>query len=64
PFHIKEKIFGAVWNAFDPWHKKVFFYFCMEDRKLWEMVIGWSYDSNDEFEDALFASVSGKMKAL
>ena len=64
PFHIKEKIFGAIWNAFKPWHKKVFFYFCMEDRKLWEMVMGWSYDSNDEFEDALFASVAGKMKTV
>jgi len=34
----------------------------MEDRKLWETVIGTCYNSNGEFEDALFTSVSGKIK--
>ncbi|MBC8323276.1 MAG: hypothetical protein H8E70_06895 [Candidatus Marinimicrobia bacterium] len=64
PLHIKEKIFGAVWKAFKPWHNKVFFYFCMEDRKLWESVMGKCYNTNDEFEDALFSSVSGKIKNI
>ncbi len=64
PFHIKEKIFGVAWNAFKTWHDKVFFYFCMEERKLWKSVMNRSYESNDEFEDALFASVSGKMRVL
>ncbi len=58
---IKEKLFGTVWNAFSSWHNKVFFYFCMEDKQLWESVMGKCYNSNDEFEDALFSSVSGKM---
>ncbi len=62
PLHIKEKLFGTVWNAFTPWHKKVFFYFCMEDKKLWKLVMGKCYNSNIEFEDALFSSVSGKIK--
>jgi len=62
PFQIKEKIFGFVWNAFQPWQNNVFFYFCMEERKLWESVMGWSYQSNEDFEDALFSSVSSKMK--
>ncbi|NQV17262.1 MAG: hypothetical protein HQ534_01785 [Armatimonadetes bacterium] len=64
PFQIKEKLFKGIWNAFRPWHDKVFFYFCMEERKLWESVMGRSYDSNAEFEDALFSSISGKMKGL
>ena len=58
---IKEKIFSTVWNAFTPWHDNVFFYFCMEDEKLWNSVMGKCYNSNDEFEDALFSSVTGKM---
>jgi len=62
PFQIKEKIFGFVWNAFQPWQNNVFFYFCMEERKLWESVMGWSYKSNEDFEDALFTGVRGKMK--
>lgn len=61
---IKEKIFGTVWEAFKPWHDKVFFYLCMEERELWKSVMGRSYDSNNEFEDALFSSVSGKMESL
>ncbi|MBL6996572.1 MAG: hypothetical protein ISR66_22110, partial [Desulfobacula sp.] len=64
PLHIKEKIFGAVWKAFKPWHNKVFFYFCMEDKQLWNSVMKMCYNSNDEFEDALFSSVSGKIKTL
>ena len=63
PMATKEEIFRTVYHAFRPWHEKVFFYFCMEDRKLWESVMGRCYNSNDEFEDALFTSVSGKMKA-
>ena len=59
----KEEIFRTVYHAFRPWHKKVFFYFCMEDRKLWESVMGTCYKSNDEFEDALFTSVTAKMDA-
>ena len=58
---IKEKIFSTVWNAFAPWHDNVFFYFCMEDEKLWNSVMRICYNSNDEFEDALFSSVTGKM---
>ncbi len=63
PFYIKEKIFGTIWRAFESWHDKVFFYFCMEKRELWESVIGTCYQSNDEFEKALFRSVSAKMNA-
>ena len=59
----KEEIFRTVYHAFRPWHKKVFFYFCMEDRKLWESVMGTCYKSNDDFEDALFTSVAAKMDA-
>ena len=62
PAETKEKLFGIVWNAFSSWHDKVFFYFCMEDRKLWETVMGTCYNLNGEFEDALFTSVSGKIK--
>jgi len=63
PMSIKEIIFGTVVNSFKSWQDKVFFYFCMEDRKLWKSVMGTCYESNEEFEDALFASVSKKMSA-
>ena len=59
---IKKKIFDGVYKAFTAWHEKVFFYFCMEERILWQSVMGTCYSSNESFEDALFQSVSGKMK--
>ena len=53
--------FQKVWNLFTPWHDKVFFYFCMEDRELWNHVFGRCYESNDEFESDLFNSVRAKL---
>lgn len=61
-FEIKQKIFGTVWNALKPWHNDVFIYFCMEEKELWESVIGSYYKTNEDFENALFKSVSQKMK--
>ena len=61
PMQTKKKIFSKVWNSFTPWHDKVFFYFCMEDRELWNHVFGKCYESNDEFESDLFNSVRAKL---
>ena len=62
PIDTKKKMFSEVWNSFAPWHDKVFFYFCMEDRELWNHVFGKCYESNDEFEIDLFDSVKRKLE--
>jgi len=61
PFHIKEEMFTTAWEAFLQWRDQVFFYFCMEDRKLWESVFGYCYEKNEEFEDALCNQVFQKL---
>ena len=61
PKSTKKKIFQMVWNEFRPWHGKVFFYMCMEEREIWDAVFGNCYENNSEFETALFQHVSGKM---
>ncbi len=61
PMDIKEKIFGSVYTYFKEWHNDVFFYFCMEDKMLWETIFGFYYQSNDLFENALFNHVKSKM---
>ena len=61
PFHIKEEMFTTAWEAFRQWRDQVFFYFCMEDRKLWESVFGYCYEKNEEFEDALCNQVFQKL---
>ncbi|MFL3027151.1 MAG: hypothetical protein ACJZ1O_02520 [Candidatus Neomarinimicrobiota bacterium] len=62
PMDTKKKIFSKVWDLFTPWHDKVFYYFCMEDKELWNHVFGKCYDSNDDFEKDLFDSVKVKLK--
>ncbi|MEE3196624.1 MAG: hypothetical protein VX260_06665 [Candidatus Neomarinimicrobiota bacterium] len=62
PMQTKKKIFSEVWDLFTPWHDKVFFYFCMEDRELWNHVFGKCYETNDDFEIDLFDSVKRKLE--
>ena len=61
---VKKEIFSNVYNEFSPWHKDLFFYLCMEESSIWEMVFGDYYKNNADFETALFESVSLKMDAL
>ena len=58
---IKKEIFNHVYNEFSFWHEKVFFYLCMEESIVWEMVFGSYYKNNEQFESALFNSVYSKM---
>ena len=61
---IKKEIFSTVYNQFQPWHKDVFLYLCMEESSIWESVFGSYYKDNVEFETALFDSVTTKMNKL
>ncbi|MFV0480452.1 MAG: radical SAM protein [Campylobacteraceae bacterium] len=53
PISVKKEMFKMLYNAFEPWHKKVFFYMCMEDVSLWSEVFGREYKNNEEFEEAM-----------
>ncbi|MBO62593.1 MAG: hypothetical protein CMG33_03615, partial [Candidatus Marinimicrobia bacterium] len=64
PKSTKKMIFQFVWDEFSPWHNKVFFYMCMEERELWEAVFGNCYENNVEFEGALYQHVSSKMLSV
>ena len=61
-FLSKKKIFSKLWDVFKSWQDQVFFYFCMEDRQIWESVFGRCYETNDDFEKDLFNSVSKKLQ--
>ena len=62
PIDTKKKIFSELWDVFKSWQDQVFFYFCMEDRQIWESVFGRCYETNDDFEKDLFNSVSKKLQ--
>jgi len=42
--------FGTLTYTFSSWHKKVFFYLCMEPHALWKECFGYEYNNNDDFE--------------
>ncbi len=49
----KLEMFSHAYQSFLAWHKKVFFYLCMENNRLWEPAFGYAYPSNEDFELAM-----------
>jgi len=64
PLSIKEEMFKSVYKAFEPWHKKVYFYMCMEDETLWKKVFGYEYTNNDKMEKDMIQSYKIKIKSI
>ncbi|NOX14834.1 MAG: hypothetical protein GXP61_02165 [Epsilonproteobacteria bacterium] len=62
PIETKIKMFKNVYDAFNPWHDRVYFYMCMENHNLWEKVFGYEYESNDEMEKDMISSYKKKLK--
>lgn len=62
PLELKEEMFKGVYDAFEPWHKDVYFYMCMEDESLWKKVFGYEYSHNDEMESDMIKSYMSKIK--
>ena len=63
PDDLKIKMFRTMYQAFTPWHEKVFFYLCMEKASIWEGSFGYVYPNNDTFEKALLQSAFAKIEA-
>ena len=61
-YDIKKRMFSHMYNSFKPWHNKVFFYMCMEDKNLWMDVFGREYSSNEEFESDMINSYFTKIE--
>jgi spore photoproduct lyase len=59
--NTKIKMFRFAYENLNPWHKKVFFYMCMEPHHLWDKVFGYSYSSNDEFEREMIKAYAKKL---
>ncbi len=64
PYEIKKELFSSAYNAFEPWHKKVYFYMCMEDIRLWNDVFGKEYENNDMFENDMVNTYFSKIEQL
>jgi spore photoproduct lyase len=65
PDEIKRSLFSHVYDSFaESWKSNVFFYLCMENRRLWKPVLGYEYASNTEFEAAMKEAYQDKIRAL
>ena len=62
PLDIKEEMFKHAYESFKPWHKKVFFYLCMEDHSLWKKCFGYEYNTNADLERDMVSSYCQKTK--
>ncbi len=51
PDEIKIKMFTHMYQAFKSWHDQVFFYLCMEKEEIWLQTLGYSYETNEIFEE-------------
>lgn len=54
PYVKKVAFFSKLFSFFPKeWKESVFFYFCMEDPRLWNAVFGFEYPTNEDFEKAM-----------
>ena len=57
PYNLKKEMFTYFYNLFPKeWKESIFFYFCMEDIRLWDFVLERSYSSNELFEQDMIKS--------
>ncbi len=57
----KKEMFTHLYQSFKPWHKKVYFYMCMEAHSLWKDVFGYEYSSNNQMEEFMKNSYMDKI---
>ena len=50
PDSCKVELLSRMVKAFDSWGDEVYRYLCMEKPDIWLQVMGFTYGSNDEFE--------------
>ncbi len=60
---LKVKMYSRLFEAFEPWHEEVFFYLCMEKSAIWQRTFGFSWPTNDEFEQAMFSACCAKLNS-
>ncbi len=58
---IKIRKFRLMHQTFSPWHDTVFFYLCMEKAAIWKPSLGYVYETNEQFEQALLDSCFTKI---
>ncbi len=61
PHATKVEMFKHAYESFKPWHKKVFFYLCMEEHGMWKEAFGYQYSTNNDFEREMLSAYCQKI---
>ncbi len=61
PFEVKKQMFKFAYDQFQCWHDKVYFFLCMEEKRLWQTTFGWEYANNEMFEQDLVTKAFAKI---
>ncbi len=61
PDELKIRMFRKMYQAFSPWHNRVFFYLCMEKSLIWKETFGYVYPDNEAFEKDMLAHIFRKL---
>ncbi len=64
PLEVKKELFKFAYSSLKEWHKKVYFYLCMEEPSLWKEVFGYEYFTNESFELDMKYHYLAKIEAL
>lgn len=64
PLEIKKDMFKFAYESLKPWHNRVYFYMCMEDKSLWRDVFGYEYPTNESFELDMKYNYLSKIKKI
>jgi len=62
PQEVKEQLFTCAYNSFKAFHKSVFFYLCMEERKYCDTTFGSCFKNNQNFENTFNNAVMDKIR--
>jgi len=63
PEDIKVEMFRHLYSLFSTFHGYVFFYLCMEEKKFWQHTFGFSYESNEKFENEFLNEIERKLRS-
>ncbi len=53
PLEQKKELFSFAYECLKPWHERVYFYMCMEEKSLWSEVFGFEYENNEKMEEEM-----------
>lgn len=62
PDSVKRDLYRHLYGRLLPWQQNVFFYLCMETDAIWKQSLGFSFSSNERFEEAFGEHFAARLR--